>query len=44
MRGDRVMGSTYSNVPVGRMDPAETLALIEFLEANRLKREAEKAS
>ncbi len=27
----RVMVSTYSNSPVGRMDPAETLVLINFI-------------
>lgn len=27
----RVMFSTYSNSPVGRMDPAETLTLLTFL-------------
>ena len=26
-----VMFSTYSNSPVGRMDPAETLTLLQFL-------------
>jgi len=30
------MFSTYSNSPVGRMDPAETLTLITYL--NSLKR------
>lgn len=33
-----VMFSTYSNSPVGRMDPAETLTLLQFL-----KNMAEKA-
>ncbi len=33
LRGDgRVMASTYSNSPVGRMDPAETLTLLGFLD------------
>ena len=32
----KVMFSTYSNSPVGRMDPAETLTLIKYL--NSLKR------
>jgi alkyl hydroperoxide reductase subunit AhpC len=32
----KVMFSTYSNSPVGRMDPAETLTLITYL--NSLKR------
>ena len=31
----RVLFSTYSNSPVGRMDPAETLTLIEFLNNQR---------
>jgi hypothetical protein len=31
----KVMFSTYSNSPVGRMDPAETLTLIEFLNSQR---------
>jgi hypothetical protein len=29
--------STYSNSPVGRMDPGETLTLIKFLNAQRAK-------
>ena len=33
----RVMFSTYSNSPVGRMDPAETLTLIQFLNAQKAK-------
>ncbi|MEM9623651.1 MAG: hypothetical protein AAF993_18540, partial [Pseudomonadota bacterium] len=34
MRGDgTVMASTYSNSPVGRMDPAETLVLLQFLDS-----------
>ena len=32
LRGDRVIASTYSNSPVGRMDPAETLSLLQFLD------------
>lgn len=28
-----VMFSTYSNSPVGRMDPAETLTLLQFLKS-----------
>lgn len=27
----RVLGATYSNSPVGRMDPAETLTLIKLI-------------
>lgn len=33
----RVMFSTYSNSPVGRMDPEETLTLLKFLNAQRAK-------
>ena len=29
--------STYSNSPIGRMDPAEALTLIRFLNARRAK-------
>jgi hypothetical protein len=36
-----VMMSTYSNSPIGRMDPAEALTLIQYLNAQRAK--AEKA-
>lgn len=32
----RVMASTYSSSPVGRMDPEETLTLVGFL-AQRAK-------
>ena len=32
----KVMFSTYSNSPVGRMDPAETLALITYLNNSRM--------
>ena len=31
----RVMMSTYSNSPVGRMDPEEALTLVRFLNARR---------
>jgi hypothetical protein len=31
------MMSTYSNSPIGRMDPAEALTLIRFLNAQRAK-------
>jgi peroxiredoxin len=31
----RVMGSTYSNVPIGRMDPEEALNLMRFLASRR---------
>jgi len=34
----RVMASTYSNSPVGRMDPAETLTLIKFIANARKNR------
>jgi hypothetical protein len=33
----RVMASTYSNSPVGRMDPAETLMLVNFIANARKK-------
>ena len=33
----RVIFSTYSDSPVGRMDPAETLTLLQFLNAQRAK-------
>ncbi len=36
--GGRVMWSTYSNSPVGRMDPEETLTLIKFLNEMRRKK------
>jgi len=36
-RKGKVMFSTYSNAPVGRLDPAETLTLIKFLNAQRSK-------
>ena len=32
LRGGRVLASTYSNSPVGRMDPAETLTLLQFID------------
>ena len=34
-KSGKVMWSTYSNSPVGRMDPEETLTLIKFLNARR---------
>ena len=36
------MFSTYSNSPVGRMDPEETLTLIKYLNAMREKVQQEK--
>ena len=33
LRGDRVIASTYSNSPVGRMDPGETLTLLQFIDS-----------
>jgi hypothetical protein len=33
----KVMMSTYSNSPIGRMDPAEALTLIRFLHAQSAK-------
>jgi len=38
LKGDRVMASTYSNSPVGRMDPAETLVLLQFLDSMAKKK------
>lgn len=38
LRGDRVLASTYSNSPVGRMDPAETLTLIGFIDSMAKKK------
>ncbi len=41
LRGDgRVMTSAYSNSPVGRMDPAETLTLLQFLDSMAKKKNA----
>ena len=41
LRGDgKVMASTYSNSPVGRMDPAETLVLLKFLDSMAKKKKA----
>jgi hypothetical protein len=33
------MASTYSNSPVGRMDPAETLTLIGFIDSMAKKKQ-----
>ena len=41
-RSGTVMFSTYSNSPVGRMDPEETLTLIKYLNAMREKEQQEK--
>ena len=38
-RSGKVIMSTYSNSPIGRMDPAETLTLIQYLNAQRAKAE-----
>ena len=38
LRGNRVIASTYSNSPVGRMDPAETLTLIGFIDSMAKKK------
>ena len=36
LTGDgRVMGSAYSNLPIGRMDPQETLTLLRFIAQRR---------
>ena len=36
----RVLGSAYSNVPVGRMDPKETLSLIKVIKNMMAQRRA----
>ncbi len=36
-RGGRVLMSTYSNSPVGRMDPAEMLTLVTMVNSRRKK-------
>lgn len=36
-KSGKVMMSTYSNSPIGRMDPAETLSLIKYLNDRRAK-------
>ncbi len=36
-KSGKVMMSTYSNSPIGRMDPGEGLTLIKFLNAQRAK-------
>ena len=38
-KSGKVMMSAYSNSPIGRMDPAEALTLIQFLNAQRAKAE-----
>ena len=38
LRGNKLIASTYSNSPVGRMDPAETLTLVKLLDAMAKKR------
>ena len=38
-RSGKVIMSTYSNSPIGRMDPAEALTLIQYLNAQRAKAE-----
>ena len=34
-KSGKVVMSTYSNSPIGRMDPAEALTLIRYLNAQR---------
>lgn len=34
----RVIGSMYSNLPIGRMDPKETLTLLQFIAQRRQQR------
>jgi hypothetical protein len=36
-KSGKVMMSTYSNSPIGRMDPEEALVLIKFMNAQRAK-------
>ena len=36
----KIMFSTYSNSPVGRMDPDELLTLIQFLSAQRARQKS----
>ena len=36
-KSGKVIMSTYSNSPIGRMDPAEALTLIQYLNAQRAK-------
>lgn len=38
LRGNKVLASTYSNSPVGRMDPAETLVMIKYIDSMAKKR------
>jgi len=40
LRGDRVIASTYSNSPVGRMDAEEVLTLIGFIDSMAKKKAA----
>ena len=38
LMGDgRVLSSTYSSSPVGRVDPAEALTLLQFIDSRRKK-------
>ncbi len=39
-KSGKVMMSTYSNSPIGRMDPEEALTLISYLNAQRAKGKA----
>jgi hypothetical protein len=40
-RSGKVMMSTYSNSPIGRMEPEETLTLLKYLNAQRQKQKAQ---
>lgn len=40
LRGNRVLASTYSNSPVGRMDPGETLSLLKFIDSMAKKKKS----
>ena len=37
LRNGKVMASTYSNSPVGRMDPDETITLLQLLDSRMKK-------
>jgi hypothetical protein len=39
-KSGKVMMSTYSNSPIGRMDPAEAITLMGYLNAQHAKKEA----
>jgi peroxiredoxin len=43
-RQGKVMASTYSSTPVGRIEPADALKRVKFLERKRLEAEQSQAS